>query len=52
MTKSAIAAPFAVILLTVVVSQESSEDNVKRSDGVVEFSLHVHAHMHVVLALA
>jgi hypothetical protein len=28
-SKSAIAAPFAVVLLTVVVSQESSEDNVK-----------------------
>jgi hypothetical protein len=46
--KSAVAAPFAVVSLTVVVPQESSEDNVKRSDGVVEFSLHVHAH--VVLA--
>jgi hypothetical protein len=44
-SKLAIAAPFAVVLLTVVVSQESSEDNVKRSDGVVEFSLHVHAHI-------
>jgi hypothetical protein len=49
-SKSAIAAPFAVVLLTVVVSRESSEDNVKRSDGVVEFSLHACVHAHVVLA--